>query len=377
MTGHTSKEEQTLRSFRVSRESPVSLRVGRFLRASIESGALGPGTRLPDTRTLAKMWGVNPSTVQAAMVQLTSEGLLAGAPGRGRHVQDVPRKLTCVGIYERAEVETVNEFMSMRFLSAELRRVLGQADIKTRMFVDDRRVSARDAAPMSELAQACSRGEIQGVILTTSTWKVLEWMSSLGVPFSAHSRGRRDCVVEPEAKQAMNLALRELARRGCRSFGVFPVEKLDKRGEQSDPCYDVRESHDFMLDLAAHLNLAPCDKWMLSRPGRRNGSSVEQFGYDSFKRLWNGHAHPDGLYVRDDVVARGVLLAMSECGVRVPDDLKLVLFRCQEIGMLCPVPASFVELSLCEVARALIAHLERQVEGHPPARTLLRYRLVQ
>ena len=50
-------------------------------------------------------------------------------------------------------------------------------------------------------------------------------------------------------------------------------------------------------------------------------------------------------------------------GVRVPQDLKLVLHKNAEIALLCPLPADIITLSLTDVARALIEQIETQFSG--------------
>lgn len=56
------------------------------IRAAINAGRLAPGARLPPSRDFARQLGVSRGTVLAALAQLTAEGYLAGAVGRGTFV---------------------------------------------------------------------------------------------------------------------------------------------------------------------------------------------------------------------------------------------------------------------------------------------------
>jgi GntR family transcriptional regulator/MocR family aminotransferase len=56
------------------------------IHAAIHRGRLAPGARLPPSRDLARRHGVSRGTVLAALAQLTAEGYLAGAVGRGTFV---------------------------------------------------------------------------------------------------------------------------------------------------------------------------------------------------------------------------------------------------------------------------------------------------
>jgi GntR family transcriptional regulator/MocR family aminotransferase len=61
------------------------------LRSAIRSGRLGPGTRLPATRTLAAEVGLARGTVSAAYDQLVAEGYLSARTGSGTVVTAVAR----------------------------------------------------------------------------------------------------------------------------------------------------------------------------------------------------------------------------------------------------------------------------------------------
>jgi GntR family transcriptional regulator / MocR family aminotransferase len=65
---------------------PPFLQIARALAADIQRGRLRPGDRLPGSRRLADSLRVHRNTVLAALAELTSEGWLEAAPGRGTFV---------------------------------------------------------------------------------------------------------------------------------------------------------------------------------------------------------------------------------------------------------------------------------------------------
>ncbi|MCI1986089.1 MAG: PLP-dependent aminotransferase family protein [Lactobacillus sp.] len=65
---------------------PAYLRVITLITTAIETGELLPGARLPAERWLAQTLGVNRSTVQRALGELVSQGLLARRVGSGTWV---------------------------------------------------------------------------------------------------------------------------------------------------------------------------------------------------------------------------------------------------------------------------------------------------
>ncbi|MDF2925866.1 MAG: aminotransferase class and family protein [Paenibacillaceae bacterium] len=65
---------------------PIHVQIGEFIKSRILNGEWTVGTRLPSQRTLAKSFGVNRSTVVAALDELASLGLVAGNTGGGTKV---------------------------------------------------------------------------------------------------------------------------------------------------------------------------------------------------------------------------------------------------------------------------------------------------
>src|SRR3712207_7501611 len=59
----------------------VTQRICEAIKGQIASGLLGPGARLPSTRSLAAEWGVSRTTVTAAYEQLIAEGYLETRQG--------------------------------------------------------------------------------------------------------------------------------------------------------------------------------------------------------------------------------------------------------------------------------------------------------
>src|SRR5260370_37331653 len=65
---------------------PPFLQIARSLAADIQRGRVGPGYRLPGSRPLAERLQVHRNTVLAALAELTAEGWIESAPGRGTFV---------------------------------------------------------------------------------------------------------------------------------------------------------------------------------------------------------------------------------------------------------------------------------------------------
>lgn len=71
---------------RVVRSGGLANQVARHIRTEIESGRLRHGQALPSTRQLAAEWGVSVTTINTALAQLQTAGLVVSRDRAGRYV---------------------------------------------------------------------------------------------------------------------------------------------------------------------------------------------------------------------------------------------------------------------------------------------------
>jgi GntR family transcriptional regulator len=85
---------RTMISVNIDRDDPVLLhdQVAAEIRRAIAEGEAGPGERLPLTKDIAAVLGVNKNTVLRAMHILRDEGLLEFTRGRGITVTGTPQR---------------------------------------------------------------------------------------------------------------------------------------------------------------------------------------------------------------------------------------------------------------------------------------------
>lgn len=74
--------------FELQSSRPIWLQLAEQLGRRIVTGVYPPGSRFPTVRELAADAGVNPNTMQRAMVQLENEGLVATNRTLGRSVTE-------------------------------------------------------------------------------------------------------------------------------------------------------------------------------------------------------------------------------------------------------------------------------------------------
>lgn len=83
---------------------PIWPQLTRQLKRRIVTGIYPPGSRLPSVRELAAEAGVNPNTMQRALVQLEQEGLARADRTAGRQVTQNGEVLKAVRLREAESV---------------------------------------------------------------------------------------------------------------------------------------------------------------------------------------------------------------------------------------------------------------------------------
>lgn len=89
---------------------PIWLQLTEYLTLQIVSGQYELGSSLPSVRALAAEAGVNPNTVQRAMSELESEGLIETRRTAGRIVTEDIELIT--QMRDKLALERINEFIN-------------------------------------------------------------------------------------------------------------------------------------------------------------------------------------------------------------------------------------------------------------------------
>lgn len=334
------------------------------LRDLLVSGKLSPGDKLPPTCELVALWGAPEATIQQAFLPLVKEGLLRRTPRVGTFVQEHTAKLTRVGIYHMGDVMGKGGSRFLHALNAALQREWQRQGVDADAWVDTRPVKEQDE-PWPAVVRAAQERRLQAVIVPLADWQHIGWLEKLPVPAAFFSPANLPNCVTADLPQFLELALRELKRQGCHSAGMLPA--FHCRGNEPDGSATLyARTMSGFVRRAAELGIELQQEWVIDHEeDYESQAAAQRFGYEQMAALWRQPKRPDGLIVTDDVVAMGVVAALLEQGVKVPNQLKLALYKNSDVDIFCPLPVTFVELSTPAVAAALVEQVQRQFRGEP------------
>lgn len=338
---------------------PVQRLLETQTREQILSGELAPGARLPSTQELAIVWKTHPNTVQRALTPLVREGLLTRIPRVGTFVRETVSKMSRAGIYYDGDFWLDRTFAFYGALHSELQKLLRESQIELTVWVDPRNARDREK-PWPALMEAAKSRAIQALIVPDVAHS---WLLKVPVPTACFAAGGGGIsnVVRLDFQEFTELSLQHLLEQRCRSVGMISADPFSNKGSTSD--VTNADFYEHFVRRAKELGISHRKEWM-RRPQRViSGDAHARFGYDQLCALSLQRERPEAVVVWPDSLAPGVLMAISEQGLFLPRDLKLILHKNDMVDLFCPVSASVAVTRVHSVASALLEQIRKQSLG--------------
>lgn len=284
------------------------------LREAIRAGYYRSGDLLPSLGAAALALGVSDIVVRGAYRTLAGEGLLVPRKGVGCFVH--PPKMPiwrghvlCVMTDYDFNVRQSGVIGSLRERLTENGFLFSQVLV----------LKERDGRLNLAGLETALRRPLDFAVLLTPDKDVEGILSAKGLPFAVIGRRPEEalpgCV--GSVLDSCARALRMLADK-CRARGLRRVEIVC--------CRRLAAETECLMALLEQRGIDVTAGWVPDRFGVVRTEAAEQTGYAFVRRnLRRRHmTWPDLYYVSDDHVARGMLMAFAEQGVRVPEQVRLV-----------------------------------------------------
>jgi DNA-binding LacI/PurR family transcriptional regulator len=340
-------------------------RVFDHLLASIQSGELKPGDRLPSEAELGKLFDASRITVAKAVHDLQRMGLVTRRPGAGTHVlaEDRPGGRTFgllipeLGLTEIFE-PICNGMMRTHFArpdallwgnsslsvhdSAKAAEQMVQSFISQKVagvfFAPLELTSDKDAANR-RIARALDRAQIPFVLLDRCYMPYPER--------SAHD------LVGVDNRRAGYLAAAHLLERGARRL-VFLAEEFAANTVDAriTGFYEALRVHGIKPDWEPVWRGSPQD--------------------ETFVRRMLDATQPEGTICANDLTAARLMQMLLSLGIRVPEDIRIVGMDDVRYATLLPVPLTTIHQDCAGIgAVAMATMLERLEHPELPIRDVL------
>lgn len=307
-----------------------------------------PGGRLASVRKLATDLGVCVETVRAAQKRLALEGVLEIRHGSGVYIAEGGLQ-QCIGIYTAFDILQPRTSSFHTLLPRALRKFFKDQGLGAEVYLGDLQAGEIKPGPSNPRFRAdVAAGRLDGIAILNapSTLGWGQWVGGLAIPaVGVHTPYTVD---DRYGGDTVRGAVGRLAAQGCRRIAFL---SWAPHGLQQP-----------FRDALTECGLDYCPEWARSdfHP------MLSGAGWEEFREIWTAcREKPDGLLVTDDVLFDDVRLAISELGIRVPDQLRIVTHANKGADRQYPFPVTLVQSDPERYAEVLGGMLIKRMRGEP------------
>ncbi len=318
---------------------PKYWKLAETLRAQITSGELLPGAQMPTVAQLQAQYGVSLSTVNQAQSLLEKDGLIVREQGRRTFVAERPAVQTVGTLGLLLHVEPLSGAYTTELL-AGIRSEAQQQNLEL-LWLNDEDVS--DCRKADAILMYCHPTEAYMLNPPANIPNVLLFQHTADFT----------CVAADDFN-GTQIAVKHLVEQGHRRIAYLVSSDIDTISRQRIAGYRVA-----LAEAGIHAD----ESWLrcIARSGinnyRRNGEEVMQ------QWLENGwHALGcTAILAHNDETAIGVIKALREKGISVPNDVSVIGFDGTEVSELSTPMLTTVKVPLRELGANAVRLLAQQV----------------
>ncbi len=305
---------------------PLYQRIQEKVRAEFLAGAPADGMeRLPSERDLQARYGVSRPTISKALAALAAEGYVARTQGRGsfavqRHAASDPGPKRHIGyiaplsdapLVQRAfrGIDRVGSRAGYRILLSSA----GWSVERERAAVED--LIATGVRGLVIYPVPRLRTELATDYLTTAELPVPVVLVDTPVPAQGHTQ------VVFDNRRAGYAMTSWLIGRGCRRIAVLGCMPQVLHGSLLERREGYRQA---LLDHGI-----PVEQELERGVDMRDKAATIEAALEAWFRLPNP---PDAIIAADDVAALEAIDMLASCGLRVPEDVRVVGFDNREVA---------------------------------------------
>jgi len=340
-------------------------RVYDHLLASIQSGSLKPGDRLPSEAELGKIFEASRITVAKAVHDLQRMGLVTRRPGAGTHVlgEHKPSGRTFGLLIPELGLTEIFEPICNGMMRAQFAR-------PDALLWGNSSASVEDSAEAAEqMVESFIEKKVAGVFFApleltsekdTANRRIARMLDRAQIPFVLldrcylpyPERSHHD-LVGVDNRRAGYIATAHLLQHGARRL-VFVGE------ERAANTVDARITG-FYEALRAH------GTWPDWEPVWRGSSADEAF----VRRILES-ARPEGIVCANDLTAARLMQVLIGLGVQIPHEVRIVGMDDVRYASLLPVPLTTIHQDCAGIgAVAMATMMERLARPKLPIRDVL------
>jgi DNA-binding LacI/PurR family transcriptional regulator len=223
-------------------------------------------------------------------------------------------------------------------------------------------------SPKNFFANYTASGQADGLIVIGSGQNVEGWrffadQAARGIPMVCWGASRENLIsIKSDNVQGATLAMDHLQTKGCKAIAYIGPS------ESAQPQFQDR--------LATYLKLAKARGLPLIHPPLPENAVREDQGYAATITLLREGILFDGIFAANDFIALGAMRALSENGIKVGSEVRVIGFDGIAIGAYAQPPLTTIEQDYRSAGEMLVNALitamnEEAIEPEPVAVRIL------
>ena len=353
------KQEKNLPAFesfdgRYSRGGSVYQQTAQAIIDYISENELKSGDRLPTYRRILQELNISDVTAQRALGILQDDGYIERQHGKGIFVAD--RLATGeLAIVIRPQLLEPASSPYYYFMTRGIWEAVHEynPDCMVKMHFGRKTDTDYEQATSLDILEPRVMKNLRGVFTFHHLYETETQLQKAGIPVVALGKFGSSYSVEFDNHSFYEQAISHLRDVGCKSVGLLSC-KLGENPQNSPEALLVSA-------CAKTKGLESRPEWMLSAD-----KVSEKAGYELFKKFLGLSDKPDGIIVTDDVFCCGVLRAILQFGIKVPQQLRLITHANKQMVFPYHMPLTRIENDTTKQAKLAAGMMISLVEGDMP-----------
>lgn len=305
---------------------------------------VGPQAQLPGVRELCDLLNVSTATLDRALKEAELRGAILCEHGRGIFATPTVRKHKIAFVLGSNVTRRHPSDFWMLLFDGALHHAM-ELDCELRFYINERD-SHMQALTHGDLLRDLKYNRLNGILLASpQSEDDIKWLQKWKIPTvvtSSNNAARHRVIID--RKVAIQLAVKQLATLGCKRVGLLGVNKP----EDSDFYMQTLAEHGLAYNRSHHWEYG----WYASLVPHED--NWEQYAYN-LVRMTFSNDRPDGLFVTDDVMGRGVLMALFRLGIHPRRDIHLAINSNKASSVLLPYAEDLILIESDPASLARVA----------------------
>ena len=341
-------------------------KIAAILRGELIGGRYRKDVPLPSVEALRKRFTVGEYAVRHALQKLRDEGLISLKQGIGP-VSTGIAECSWKGRIALITVDTSASYFRQKLAIQLARRFRDAGWDFVPIFIDQAKDGSMD---VSQIKRSAATG-LDFAILITDQSQVAEVCDGLSLPYVVlngymHDSPNARAVVRENFRKCFADLVRALRERKVKTLLEFDIERLMDRSFKNQ-----------LFEAGIDVRRVLC-KW--DNHSVWTLSDVKSCGYRAVADFFAEESHrthlPDAILFDDDYLATGGIVALLECGLRIPKDVKLVTYSNSGNEPVAGVTLARVEADPVSYGDTVTAYVLKLLAGRRVAPPRISWRFI-